>query len=83
MSAIATRAPASTISRAVSAPMPRAAPDRNAILPSSRFMGSMLQTYLPHQSRLLVAIENSVISAAAPRKRGLRSDRCEHNKKMD
>src|SRR5262249_18300789 len=30
---------------AVSAPMPRAAPDRNAILPSSRFMGS---PFTPH-----------------------------------
>src|SRR6185437_13411185 len=38
MSAIATLAPASTISRAVSAPIPRAAPEISATLPSSRFI---------------------------------------------
>src|SRR6266481_47519 len=37
-SAIATLAPASTISRAVAAPMPRAAPEMKATLPSRRFI---------------------------------------------
>src|ERR1700730_8037350 len=41
-SPIATFAPASIISRAVSAPIPRAAPDINATLPSSRFIAHHL-----------------------------------------
>src|SRR5215472_12391308 len=41
-SPIATLAPPSTISRAVAAPMPRAAPEIKATLPSRRFIVSLL-----------------------------------------
>src|ERR1051325_850185 len=55
-----TRAPASTISRAVSAPIPRAAPVIRAILPSSRFM-----TALPLHP---VGSDQGLLSAALHRK---------------
>src|SRR5216683_8248277 len=49
----ATLAPASTISRAVSAPMPRAAPDINATFPSRRFIALFPFGPVPILSALL------------------------------
>src|SRR4029077_6438488 len=57
-SPIVTLAPASTISRAVAAPMPRAAPEIKATLPSRRFIAFLLP--LNHRSRRMSAMMSYV-----------------------
>src|SRR5215813_11639706 len=44
-SPMTTVAPAAAILRAVSAPIPRAAPDKSATFPSNRFMSALLQAF--------------------------------------
>src|SRR5260370_402083 len=70
-SPIATLAPASTISRVVSAPMPRAAPETSATLPSRRFILELL-------SACLYPVGGARAMPAAPRGSLMHIERLDH-----
>src|SRR5947207_13587036 len=66
MSPITTRAPASTISRAVSAPMPRAAPEIRATLPSSRFIAVLPQNQVANDQGVSAILFRSAHARRLP-----------------